>query len=416
MPPARHFGFGSADNPIFARMHEASALVSGASVTAAEAVWEGRAHRAVNLSGGLHHAMRDHASGFCVYDDPAVAIAWLLAAGAERVAYVDVDVHHGDGVQAAFYGDPRVLTISLHESGRTLFPGTGFASEIGRGEGTGYSVNVALPAGTGDAGWLRAFEAVVPPLLAAYQPQMLLTQHGCDTHWLDPLAHLKCTVDGQRTAYRRLAELADTCAGGRWVAVGGGGYEVGQVVPRAWTHLLAELTGEPVNGTTPEDWQQEVVARVGGPAPGNLTDRRGERAGADRSDPGMGGLDRHRTGRVDRRHSAGGLRLPRAAGVTDSPAGLDPEIAALRDDLLGFALSLPEAWEDHPWGENVAKVRKKVFAFFGVPGRQPSSGPHGQASGVRGSRALASGRLADRLRPGQSGLGDDHAQPGSAAA
>ncbi len=269
----RHFGFGSADNPIFARMHEASALVSGASVTAAAAVWEGRAQRAINLSGGLHHAMRDHASGFCVYDDPAVAIAWLLAAGAKRVAYVDVDVHHGDGVQAAFYGDPRVLTISLHESGRTLFPGTGFASEVGSGEGAGYAVNVALPAGTGDAGWLRAFEAVVPPLLAAFKPQILLTQHGCDTHWLDPLAHLNCTVDGQRTAYRRLAELAESCAGGKWVAVGGGGYEVGQVVPRAWTHLLAELTGDPVNGATPQDWQQEVTRRVGGPAPVNLTDR-----------------------------------------------------------------------------------------------------------------------------------------------
>jgi acetoin utilization protein AcuC len=269
----RHFGFGSADNPIFARMHEASALVSGASVTAAAAVWEGRAQRAVNLAGGLHHAMRDHASGFCVYDDPAVAIAWLLGAGAERVAYVDVDVHHGDGVQAAFYGDPRVLTISLHESGRTLFPGTGFASEIGSGDGAGYAVNVALPAGTGDAGWLRAFEAVVPPLLSAFKPQVLVTQHGCDTHWLDPLAHLNCTVDGQRTAYRRLAELAASCAGGKWVAVGGGGYEVGQVVPRAWTHLLAELTGEPVDGSTPEDWQQEVTRRVGGPAPANLTDR-----------------------------------------------------------------------------------------------------------------------------------------------
>jgi acetoin utilization protein AcuC len=271
----RHFGFGSADNPIFARMHEASALVSGASMTAAQAVWEGRAQRAVNISGGLHHAMRDHASGFCVYDDPAVAIAWLLAAGAQRVAYVDIDVHHGDGVQSAFYGDPRVLTVSLHESGRTLFPGTGFASEIGSGEGTGYAVNVALPAGTGDAAWLRAFEAVVPPVLAAYQPQILVTQHGCDTHWLDPLAHLNCSVDGQRTVYRRLAELAGSCAGGRWVALGGGGYEVGLVVPRSWTHLLAELTGEQVNGATPADWQQEVLERVGGPAPLNLTDLEG---------------------------------------------------------------------------------------------------------------------------------------------
>ncbi len=268
----RHFGFGSADNPVFYRMHEASALVSGASMTAAEAVWQGRAERAVNLSGGLHHAMRDHASGFCVYDDPAVAIAWLLSAGAARVAYVDVDVHHGDGVQAAFYADPRVLTISLHESGRTLFPGTGFASEVGSGEGAGYSVNVALPAGTGDSGWLRAFEAVVPPVLGAYRPQILVTQHGCDTHWLDPLAHLTCSVDGQRTAYRRLAELAGSCAGGKWVALGGGGYEVGRVVPRAWTHLLAELTGAQVNGVTPADWQEEVIRRVGGPAPGNLTD------------------------------------------------------------------------------------------------------------------------------------------------
>jgi acetoin utilization protein AcuC len=220
----------------------------------------------------LHHAMRDHASGFCVYDDPAVAIAWLLAAGAERVAYIDVDVHHGDGVQAAFYSDPRVLTISLHESGRTLFPGTGFPSETGTGAGTGYSVNVALPAGTGDAGWLRAFEAVVPALLEAYQPQILVTQHGCDTHRLDPLANLTCSVDGQRAAYRRLAELADSSAGGRWVALGGGGYEVGQVVPRAWTHLLAELTGAQVNGATPEGWREQVRERVGGPAPEGLSD------------------------------------------------------------------------------------------------------------------------------------------------
>lgn len=268
----RRFGFGPGDNPLFARMHHASALVAGGSVTAAAAVWEGRAQRAVNLAGGLHHAMRDRASGFCVYDDPAVAIAWLLAAGAKRVAYVDIDVHHGDGVQAAFYGDPRVMSISLHESGRTLFPGTGFAAEIGTGEGAGYSVNVALPAGARDAGWMRAFEAVVPQLLEVYQPEILVTQHGCDTHSLDPLAHLNCTVDGQRAAYHRLAELASSTAGGRWVALGGGGYEVSQVVPRAWTHLLAELTGAPVNGSTPEAWRQQVRERVGGPVPFAMTD------------------------------------------------------------------------------------------------------------------------------------------------
>jgi acetoin utilization protein AcuC len=289
----RRFGFGTGDNPIFDRMHEASALVTGASVMAAAAVWEGRAARAVNLSGGLHHAMRDRASGFCVYDDPAVAIAWLLAAGAQRIAYVDVDVHHGDGVQAAFYSDPRVLTISLHESGYTLFPGTGFASEIGTGAGAGYAANVALPAGTGDEGWLRAFEAVVPPLLGAYQPQILVTQHGCDTHRLDPLANLRCTVDGQRAAYRRLAQLADSCAGGRWVALGGGGYEVGHVVPRAWTHLLAELTGDPVDGETPTAWQEQVHQRLGDLGPPTLNDVAvgAPLAGADWNGPTDSALD-----------------------------------------------------------------------------------------------------------------------------
>jgi acetoin utilization protein AcuC len=265
---ASFFGLGTLDNPVFDRMHESAALVTGASVEAAKAVWQGGADHAVNLAGGLHHAMRGSASGFCVYDDPAVAIAWLLAAGAKKVAYVDVDVHHGDGVQAAFYDDPRVLTISLHESGRSLFPGTGWPSETGAGDAAGTSVNVALPAGTDDAGWLRAFDAVVPPLLRAYQPDVLFTQHGCDTHALDPLAHLRCTVDGQRAAYSMLHALAHEVCGGRWVAVGGGGYELLQVVPRAWTHLLAEATGAPVEGETPDDWREYATSRMtGGPPP-----------------------------------------------------------------------------------------------------------------------------------------------------
>src|SRR5215813_10032 len=162
------FGLGTPDNPVFAGMHEASALVAGATLAAAGAVWHGDTGHAANIAGGLHHAMRRSASGFCVYNDPAIAIKWMLAQGAQRIAYVDVDVHHGDGVQAAFYDDPRVLTISLHEHPATLFPGTGLASEIGSGEGLGYAVNVALPAFTGDAGWLRAFDAVVPPLLRAF--------------------------------------------------------------------------------------------------------------------------------------------------------------------------------------------------------------------------------------------------------
>ena len=267
------WGLGSDDNPVFEGMHEASALVTGASVMAAEAVWTGTAQHAVNVAGGLHHAMRGRASGFCVYDDPAVAIAWLLAQGAQRVAYVDVDVHHGDGVEAAFYDDPRVLTVSMHESGRTLFPGTGWPDQAGSGSALGTNVNVALPAGTGDAGWLRAFDAVVPPVLRAFGPQVMVTQHGCDTHALDPLAHLMMSIDGQRVAYAALHRLSHEICGGRWVVLGGGGYEPVQVVPRAWTHLLAEVAGgSQVDGATPSDWQAMATERGHEKAPTSLTD------------------------------------------------------------------------------------------------------------------------------------------------
>ena len=266
------WGLGTGDVPVFPRMHEASALIAGASVDAARAVWQGSHQHAVNISGGLHHAMRDRASGFCVYDDPALAIAWLLAQGAQRVAYVDIDVHHGDGVQAAFYDDPRVLTVSLHESGRTLFPGSGWADETGTGDGVGTSVNVGLPVGTGDAGWLRAFDAVVPDVLRAFQPQVLVTQHGCDTHALDQLAHLEMSVDGQRVATAALHRLAHELCGGRWVALGGGGYEPVQVVPRAWTHLLAEAAGVRVDGPTPPDWRARASELGGEVAPHSLND------------------------------------------------------------------------------------------------------------------------------------------------
>ncbi|MFI7639199.1 acetoin utilization protein AcuC [Nonomuraea sp. NPDC049400] len=266
-------GLGTPDNPAFKGVHEASALIAGASLAAARSVWEGTAEHAVNVAGGLHHAMSATASGFCVYNDPALAIAWLLRQGAGRIAYVDVDVHHGDGVQAAFFDDPRVLTISLHESPRTLFPGTGFPEETGA---AGTAVNVALPAGTGDAGWLRAFHAVVPPLLHEFRPEILVTQHGCDSHALDPLANLMLSVDGQRAAYAALHRLAHETAGGRWIATGGGGYELVQVVPRAWTHLIAELAGHPVDPDTPtsQSWRQFVRERTGETPPLTMTDGR----------------------------------------------------------------------------------------------------------------------------------------------
>jgi acetoin utilization protein AcuC len=269
------WGLNTPDNPVFDRMHEASALIAGATLAAAEAVWRGEARRAVNIAGGLHHAMPARASGFCVYNDPAVAIARMLDLGAERIAYVDVDVHHGDGVQEIFYNDPRVLTISLHETPLALFPGTGFPQETG-GEGAeGTAVNVALPPGTGDEGWHRAFRAVVPAALRAFRPQVLFTQCGVDSHRLDPLADLWLTVDGQRAAYVALRALADELCDGRWIATGGGGYALVEVVPRAWTHLLAVATGEPLDPATltPPSWR-ELAARLrpGAEIPLRLTD------------------------------------------------------------------------------------------------------------------------------------------------
>jgi acetoin utilization protein AcuC len=271
---APQYGLGTPDDPVFSGMHEASALVTGATLAAARAVWSGASDHGASISGGLHHAMRGSASGFCVYNDPAVAIKWLLAAGASRVAYVDVDVHHGDGVQAAFYDDPRVLTIRLHEHPATLFPGTGLPGETGTGEGEGYAVNVALPAGTADAGWLRAFDAVVPPLLRAFRPEILVTQHGCDSHRLDPLANLQLTVDAQRQAALWLHALAHELCDGRWVLTGGGGYAVVQVVPRTWTHLLAVAAGAPVDPATatPAEWRAEATRLTGERAPELMTD------------------------------------------------------------------------------------------------------------------------------------------------
>jgi acetoin utilization protein AcuC len=270
------YGLGTMDNPAFAGMHEVSALIAGQSVAGAEAVWRGDAAHAVNFAGGLHHAMPGRAAGFCVYNDASLAIARLLELGAERVAYVDVDVHHGDGVQAAFWDDPRVLTVSLHEHPSTLFPGTGWPEQSG-GEGAeGGAVNVALPAGTGDAGWLRAFHAVVPELLAAFRPQVLVTQHGADTHFEDPLAHLAVSLDAQRAVQEACHELAHEHAEGRWLALGGGGYAVVDVVPRSWTHLVAIAAGAPIapETETPEGWRQQVYARTRQVAPRRMTDGR----------------------------------------------------------------------------------------------------------------------------------------------
>jgi acetoin utilization protein AcuC len=268
------YGLGTEDDPVFGRMHEASALVTGSTLAAARAVWTSAAQHGASIAGGLHHAMVASASRFCVYNDPAVAIAWLLRQGAERIAYVDIDAHHGDGVQAAFWHDPRVLTISLHEHQETLFPGTGFLSGAGGPGAEGAAVNVALPAGTRDAGWLRAFHAVVPPLLREFRPQVLVSQHGCDTHWSDPLAGLELTIDGQRAAHAALHTLAHEVAGGRWLLTGGGGCQHVQVVPRSWTHLLFEAAGRPLDpaSPTPARWREYAGCVVGEQPPELMTE------------------------------------------------------------------------------------------------------------------------------------------------
>ncbi len=226
---AARFGFsGQGDNPVYPNMFEAAALSTGGSLLAAEMVASGEVSAAFNISGGLHHAAADHASGFCVFNDPALAVHYFLGRGM-RVAYVDIDAHHGDGVQQAFYSDDRVLTISVHESGQYLFPGTGSVAELGDGAGRGYSVNLPLYPYTGDDDYVEAFSQVVPPLVRAFAPDVLVTQLGIDSYHSDPLTHLQVTTEGYIEAVRQLAGL-----GLPWLALGGGGYDV-NAVARAWT-------------------------------------------------------------------------------------------------------------------------------------------------------------------------------------
>ena len=269
-------GLGTSDVPVFPDMHTAAARVVGASMLATSAVHRGDVQHAVNLAGGLHHAMPGAASGFCVYNDITASIAWLLDQGVERVAYVDIDVHHGDGVQAMFWDDPRVLTVSIHESPRTLFPGTGWPTETGGPNAPGTAVNIAVPAGTGDQGWLRALYAVVPSVLEQFAPQVLISQHGVDTHFEDPLANLLVSLDGQRMAFAAVHRWAHRYAGGRWIALGGGGYEWIDVVPRAWAHLIAEAAGSPLPPTEsmPLAYSEFVMESLGRAVPGRMTDGR----------------------------------------------------------------------------------------------------------------------------------------------
>lgn len=261
-PLAPPFGLGSPDNPVFPGMHQAASVIVGGTLAAAREIAEGRTRRAVSIGGGMHHAMAASASGFCIYNDAAVAISWLLDHGFDRIAYLDVDVHHGDGVQQAFYADPRVLTFSIHQHPATLWPNTGWPTESGTGAAEGTAINLAVLPGTRDAQWLRGFHAVAPGALAAFRPQIVVSQCGVDTHREDPLADMALTVDGQRAAFFAMRDLADRYAEGRWLAVGGGGYGLVRVVPRAWTHLLSAALDRPIAPETavPQGWIDLVRA------------------------------------------------------------------------------------------------------------------------------------------------------------
>lgn len=271
---AYEWGLGPGDNPIFAGMYGAAALQVGGTVQACEAVAGGQRPRAYNLGGGFHHAMPSRASGFCIFNDVAVGIARLLETGrVKRVLYVDIDAHHGDGVQEMFYDDPRVLTVSLHENGRFLFPGTGFPEDIGKGKGKGYAVNIPLPPYTRDASYLHAFEEIVPPLARAYKPDLLFTQTGADAYYSDPLAHLKLTTRTYEGVARTIDGLSTELCGGRWVAATGGGYDMAACA-RVWTVIAGVIAHADLPDEIDAGWRELCRQELrSGPAAATLRDR-----------------------------------------------------------------------------------------------------------------------------------------------
>ncbi len=253
------------DDPPFAGMHEAAAAVAGGSLRAMEAVLRGDHEHAFHPGGGLHHAMRARAAGFCIYDDPALAIALARRRGL-RVLYLDFDVHHGDGVEALHADDPGVLTFSIHESGRHLFPGSGAADDVGTGVAAGTVVNVPMEPSTGERAWLDAVRLLVPELAAAFGPDVIVSQHGADSHAWDPLAHLRVTTTAMGAVARLVDAVAHRHAGGRWLATGGGGYDAYRVVPRMWAHVWLAGAHREVPSATPAEWRDrwaDEAARYG---------------------------------------------------------------------------------------------------------------------------------------------------------
>jgi acetoin utilization protein AcuC len=252
---AENYGLGTEDTPIFPNMHEASSILVGGTLAAVDQVMTGSALHALHLGGGLHHGFRGKASGFCIYNDSSVAIKYLQKKYNARVLYVDTDAHHGDGVQWSFYDDPNVCTLSIHETGRYLFPGTGSVTERGQGKGYGFSFNIPVDAFTEDESWLFTYEHAIKEVAKFFKPDVILTQNGADSHYYDPLTHLSATMKIYREIPKLAHEIAHQYCGGKWIAVGGGGYDIWRVVPRAWSLIWLEMTeNRNCFGSLPSDW------------------------------------------------------------------------------------------------------------------------------------------------------------------
>lgn len=250
-----NYGLGTEDTPIFQNMHEASSLLVGGTLAAVDAVMSGRAKHALHLGGGLHHGFRGKASGFCIYNDSSVAIKYIQEKYKARILYVDTDAHHGDGVQWSFYDDPDVCTLSIHETGRYLFPGTGNVNERGQGKGYGFSFNIPVDAFTEDDSWLHAYRTAFREVAEFFKPDVILTQNGADAHYLDPLTHLSSTIKIYREIPKLAHEIAHEYCDGKWIAVGGGGYDIWRVVPRAWAMIWLEMTeNSNCYGNIPVEW------------------------------------------------------------------------------------------------------------------------------------------------------------------
>ncbi len=260
------------DTPAFPGMYETTSLIVGATLKATEYVMSESIPHAWNPAGGLHHAQRDHAAGFCVFNDVAIAIEVLKTRyKVQRILYFDHDVHHGDGVQWIFYTDPRVLTVSFHESGRFIFPGTGFTDEIGEGTGKGFSVNVPFPPNTYDEAYMHAFKEIIPILFDLFEPEVVVQQSGVDSHFSDPLGHLSLTTHAYKEMASIMHELVHKYTDGKWIVVGGGGYNLASV-PRCWTTIFSQIAGITPQNELPASWRDTFKRITDREAPTTLYD------------------------------------------------------------------------------------------------------------------------------------------------